>query len=170
MQGFCSENLNLKKGFLKKISNKTLNLSTQKQQLPKKLKIRKKVLKISTEIKSYDSFLPLHKLWKEYFTSINNLDLFKIFKAELMGSIISVYQSKNVGLVGLSGIIFKETMNCFYIVTSKDKQFMLLKKESVFRLETGDDLLITIYGPNFAIRPYERVTKKVKVVGKLSLQ
>jgi RNase P/RNase MRP subunit p29 len=87
-----------------------------------------------------------------------------------MGSMITVCKSTNVRHVGVSGIVFKETMNCFYIVTRQDKQFMLLKKESVFRLETDDDQLITIYGQNFCIRPYERVTKKVKVVGKLSLQ
>ena len=113
--------------------------------------------------------MPLNELWKSYFKTLGSVDLHKVFKAELMGSVLKVTKSKNVGMIGSTGIVYKETMNCFFIVTKDDKSIMLLKKDSVFSIDI-EDQIITIYGPNFLIRPFERVTKKVKLVGKLALK
>ncbi|KAJ3562300.1 hypothetical protein NP233_g9660 [Leucocoprinus birnbaumii] len=100
------------------------------------------------------SFLPLHHLWMSYMSELlvlsqkpgNNLppsskampssqSMFpKLVKADFHGAIISVCQSKNPCLVGITGIIFHETENAFKIITKSNAVKLLPKQNSIFTL------------------------------------
>ncbi|RDB21834.1 Ribonuclease P protein subunit p29 [Hypsizygus marmoreus] len=99
----------------------------------------------------FDLFLPLHHLWMGYMSELLGLPQRspsvppsaqaipssstmhpKLVKADFHGSIITVRQSKNPCLVGLSGIIIHETENAFKIVTSKDTVKLIPKENSIF--------------------------------------
>ncbi|KAI0736974.1 RNase P/MRP, p29 subunit [Fomitopsis betulina] len=99
-------------------------------------------------------FLPLHALWMGYMeellarppapSGLNNNQSTpeaipnsaamhaKLVKADFHGSIITVRQSKNACLVGLSGIVIHETENAFKIVTRKDQLKLVPKQNSRF--------------------------------------
>ncbi|CCL99141.1 uncharacterized protein FIBRA_01156 [Fibroporia radiculosa] len=56
----------------------------------------------------------------------------KLVKADFHGSLVTVRQSKNPCLVGLSGLVIHETENAFKIVTRKDQLKLIPKKNSIF--------------------------------------
>jgi len=56
----------------------------------------------------------------------------KLVKADFHGSILTVRQSKNPCLVGLSGIVVHETENAFKVVTRNDQIKLLPKQNSIF--------------------------------------
>jgi len=113
----------------------------------------KGIWKLTTS--KFISFLPLHQLWLDYMSEL--LGLFssssyssaqkndtampsaagmhaKLVKADFHGAIVSVRQSKNPCLVGLSGIVIHETENAFKIVTKADTLRLIPKAHSVFIL------------------------------------
>ncbi|KAG6854496.1 hypothetical protein C0991_006098 [Blastosporella zonata] len=87
----------------------------------------------------FDLFVPLHHLWLGYMSELLALQQPpiagpssaqampsssgmhpKLLKADFHGSIMTVRQSKNPCIVGLSGIVIQETENVFKVVTQKD--------------------------------------------------
>ncbi|KAI0341688.1 RNase P/MRP p29 subunit [Trametopsis cervina] len=113
----------------------------------------KSLWKLDRSESRFGHFVALHRLWLGYMTELlalppapTNLgqsgDAFstpnvstmhaKLIKAEFMGALITVRQSKNPCLVGLSGIVYHETENAFKIVTPKDQQKLVPKANSIF--------------------------------------
>ncbi|KAI0082688.1 RNase P/MRP p29 subunit, partial [Panus rudis PR-1116 ss-1] len=109
--------------------------------------------KLSKSEAKFERFLPLHYLWLGYVSELLNLAPFpgeydvnkcheeipsvptmqaKIVKADIHGSIITVRQSKNPCLVGLSGIVIHETENSFKVVTKNDRLKLIPKANSIF--------------------------------------
>ncbi|KAF9467540.1 Rof/RNase P-like protein [Collybia nuda] len=99
----------------------------------------------------FDLFLPLHNLWLGYMSELLGLPQQtpgvpptaqtvpassgmhpKLVKADYHGSIMTVRQSKNPCLVGLSGIVIHETENAFKVVTPKDKLKLIPKENNIF--------------------------------------
>ncbi|KZT11392.1 RNase P/MRP, p29 subunit [Laetiporus sulphureus 93-53] len=102
----------------------------------------------------FELFLPLHSLWMGYMsellalppapsTPINSQAASmaapsaasmhaKLVKADFNGSLLTVRQSKNPCLVGLSGIVVHETENSFKVVTKKDQLKLIPKQNSIF--------------------------------------
>jgi len=58
----------------------------------------------------------------------------KLVKADFHGSLITVRQSKNPCLAGLSGIVIHESENAFKVITSNDQLKLLPKQNSIFAL------------------------------------
>ncbi|KAF8955707.1 Rof/RNase P-like protein [Flammula alnicola] len=103
----------------------------------------------------YELFLPLHALWIGYMSELLGLSQKpagplvpsaaakampsasgmhpKLLKADYHGSIMTVSQSKNPCIVGLSGIVIHETENAFKVVTKDDKLKLLPKQNAVFK-------------------------------------
>ncbi|PPR02171.1 hypothetical protein CVT24_011359 [Panaeolus cyanescens] len=99
-------------------------------------------------------FLPLHNLWMGYMSELLVLQPLpkeaprqevaakampgvagmhpKLLKADFTGSIMTVKQSKNPALVGLSGIVIHETENVFKVVTKNDQLKVIPKQNSIF--------------------------------------
>jgi len=99
----------------------------------------------------FDLFIPLHHLWMGYMSELLGLLQAppsgpstsqampssasmhpKLVKADFHGSIMTVRQSKNPCLVGLSGIVIHETENAFKVVTQKDTVKLIPKENSIF--------------------------------------
>jgi len=100
----------------------------------------------------FDLFLPLHRLWLGYMSELLGLASplpastssatqsipaaagmhAKLVKADFHGSFVTIKQSKNLCLIGLSGIVIHETENAFKVVTSKDQLKLLPKQNSIF--------------------------------------
>jgi len=99
----------------------------------------------------FDLFVPLHHLWMGYMSELLGLPQPsssalptpqmmpssagmhpKLLKADFHGSLITVRQSKNPCLVGLSGIVIHETENTFKIITPKDHVKLIPKENSIF--------------------------------------
>ncbi|KAF9547255.1 RNase P subunit p29-like protein [Agrocybe pediades] len=116
----------------------------------------KGVWKFDESQAKYDLFLPLHHLWLGYMSELLGLspkpdstpapDVAakamphssgmhpKLLKADYHGSIMTVSQSKNPCLVGVSGIVIHETENALKVVTKKNKVKLLPKQNSIFTL------------------------------------
>ncbi|KAF7314075.1 Ribonuclease P protein subunit [Mycena chlorophos] len=92
-------------------------------------------------------FLPLHQLWLGYMSELLNLPQPgsgpprvlsglavhpRLIKADFHGSIITVHQTKNSSILGMSGIVIHETEGTFKIVTRDDKLKILPKRNSIF--------------------------------------
>ncbi|KAJ7123667.1 Rof/RNase P-like protein [Mycena epipterygia] len=92
-------------------------------------------------------FLPLHHLWMGYMSELLNLPQRtaapprapsgasihpKLLKADFHGSIMTVHQSKNTAILGISGIVIHETEGTFKIVTKENKLKILPKQNSIF--------------------------------------
>ncbi|KAI0637063.1 RNase P/MRP, p29 subunit [Trametes polyzona] len=100
----------------------------------------------------YHLFLPLHSLWLGYMSELLSLSAqpatgsgdpaasmpgvagmhSKLIKADFHGAVVTVRQSKNPCLVGLSGIVVHETENAFKVITQKDQLKLIPKQNSVF--------------------------------------
>jgi len=108
--------------------------------------------KLEKEQTRFDLFLPLHRLWLGYMSELLGLSPppspststtvpaipaaagmhAKLVKADFHGSFVTVRQSKNPCLVGLSGIVIHETENAFKVVTSKDQLKLIPKQNVIF--------------------------------------
>ncbi|KAJ3480942.1 hypothetical protein NLI96_g8000 [Meripilus lineatus] len=130
--------------------------SRRKAGVIRKQEVKQKGLwKLSKAETKFDNFLPLHFLWLDYMSELLNLTPppsppethggggvssnasnihTKLVKADFHGSILTVRQSKNPCLVGLSGIVVHETENAFKIVTQKDSLKLVPKPHSIFVL------------------------------------
>ncbi|KAJ7108074.1 Rof/RNase P-like protein [Mycena crocata] len=152
-------------------------------------------------------FLPLHHLWMGYMSELLNLPQPtsgppkvpsgasihpKLLKADFHGSIITVHQSKNTAILGISGIVIHETEGTFKVITKENKLKVLPKQNSIFTFavpvfstlppthdasaplpipETAENLktvldaahaLLELHGNQFCFRSADRAGKKFK--------
>ncbi|KAF7773435.1 hypothetical protein Agabi119p4_5602 [Agaricus bisporus var. burnettii] len=114
----------------------------------------KGVWKLDKSQAEYRLFVPLHHLWMSYMSELLTLALPpkdgcspttksipssqtmfpKLVKADFHGAVISVRQSKNPCLVGITGIIIHETENAFKIITKTNAVKLIPKANSIFAL------------------------------------
>ncbi|TBU32399.1 RNase P/MRP, p29 subunit [Dichomitus squalens] len=163
------------------------------------------IWKLRKEERKFQLFLPLHFLWLGYMNELLSLSPepaalgmdpssampaaagmhAKLIKADFHGAIVTVRQSRNPCLVGLSGIVVHETENSFKVITRKDEQKLLPKQNSIFVfavplystatpqvVRSTDDTQTTIldmphiefelYGNHFCYRAAERAGRKFK--------
>lgn len=107
--------------------------------------------KLENGAEKFNLFLPLHQLWMGYMSELLGLSPPssvpvaeampnassmhpKLVKADFHGSLLTVRQSKNPCLVGLSGIVIHETENAFKVITRKDQLKLIPKQNSIFTL------------------------------------
>ncbi|KAI0721687.1 RNase P/MRP, p29 subunit [Cerioporus squamosus] len=172
--------------------------------ISKKESRKKGLWKLQKEETKFQLFLPLHSLWVGYMSELLSLSPqpavantdpasampsaagmhAKLIKADFHGAIVTVRQSKNPCLVGLSGIIVHETENAFKVITRNDQLKMLPKQKSIFvfavplyatpalppRPSTGPlrtildmpHIEFELYGNHFCYRAAERTGRKFK--------
>lgn len=51
----------------------------------------------------------------------------KIVKADFNGALVTVVKSKNECMLGVTGIVVRETVRCLFIINQKDEVKNLLK-------------------------------------------
>uniref|UniRef100_A0A8C3TI22 Ribonuclease P protein subunit p29 n=1 Tax=Chelydra serpentina TaxID=8475 RepID=A0A8C3TI22_CHESE len=136
-----------------------------------------RLFEIKPEQQKYESFLPLHELWKQYIRDLCNglrpdaqpqMIQAKLLKADLHGAIVTVTKSKCPSYVGITGIILQEMKHIFKIITKEDKLKVIPKINNVFSLEV-DGFISHIYGSKFQLRASERSAKKFKAKGTIDL-
>ncbi|KJA20510.1 hypothetical protein HYPSUDRAFT_142041 [Hypholoma sublateritium FD-334 SS-4] len=103
----------------------------------------------------FDLFVPLHTLWMDYMSELLGLPPKpstapsseaaaqamphasgmhpKLLKADFHGSLMTVSQSKNPCIVGISGIVIHETENAFKVITRENKVKLLPKQNQIFK-------------------------------------
>ncbi|CAI2374394.1 unnamed protein product [Moneuplotes crassus] len=91
---------------------------------------RSHIFDIDPEQISFNDIIPIHLMWKEYIKDLLGdtskiasseisqkfSALFKIAKCDLHGAVISVFEAKNKALIGLEGIVVKESRHTFTII------------------------------------------------------
>eukprot|EP00043_Microstomoeca_roanoka_P011062 m.104424 g.104424 ORF g.104424 m.104424 type:complete len:245 (-) comp15077_c0_seq2:86-820(-) len=126
---------------------------------------------VPASARSYETFMPLHELWKQYMQSILSYQDEQrasipamqqaLVKADLHGCLLVVVKSKRPTLVGQGGIVIQETENTFRIITPANCIKVLPKLDSIFSFQLGK-YTFSIFGNHFRIKPVERITRKFK--------
>ncbi|CAC5422891.1 POP4 [Mytilus coruscus] len=180
----------LRKGEDKDLKYKTQNLDKVKKKKPEVInkKRRKgltsgerkklKLFDIKKEHQSYEKYIPMHKIWKDYIHDVLNIKSVnkdnihaaqeRLLKADFHGSCLTVQRSKCLSYVGVNGIVLQETRNTFKIITQEDQVKCIPKINSVFVFEIGG-YVFTLHGNQFCVRSAERCTRKFKLKGTIEI-
>uniref|UniRef100_A0A3P8URR8 Ribonuclease P protein subunit p29 n=1 Tax=Cynoglossus semilaevis TaxID=244447 RepID=A0A3P8URR8_CYNSE len=130
-----------------------------------------KIFQIKQKHQSYEVFLPLHELWRQYIIDLcgglkptSNLQFVqqKFLKADFHGAIITVISSTCPSYVGTTGIVVQEFKHVFKLITKENKFKVIPKRNCVFSVEING-FVSHINGCMFEQRASERATKKFKV-------
>ncbi|KAL9040968.1 MAG: hypothetical protein Q9214_004281 [Letrouitia sp. 1 TL-2023] len=175
---------------------------TKRRQRPKPLSAKEKrvtgIYEIPKDAQKYDLYVPLHKMWLAYMQEILGMKPGeqnrvtaqnagpKIASADYHGSKLMVVRSRCVSLVGLEGIVVRDTKFTFQIITRKSKMKTIPKKYTIFQFQipqpvssaqdTKEDrmevdgvdsssrkpLIFELNGSQFENRATDRATKKFK--------
>ncbi|KAL0946207.1 hypothetical protein HGRIS_012466 [Hohenbuehelia grisea] len=142
----------LKRERREKEAKKKAEKQRVKGKLGSKAAREKALWRIEPSQAKFALFLPLHRLWLGYMSELLALTQppsmpdtpspsaqpnagtmqAKLLKADFHGSVMTVKESKNAVLVGLSGIVIRETENAFEVVTKQDKVKLIPKQNSIF--------------------------------------
>ncbi|OWA52048.1 putative Ribonuclease P protein subunit p29 [Hypsibius exemplaris] len=138
--------------------------------LSNKERKRLKIYDIPKEQQKFDLVKPLHDLWCGYMEQTFNLSGMTparvavtqddLTKADYHGALLKVMESPNASLIGLEGIVVRETRNMFHVITRQDKLKILQKSVCIFMCTCGGTK-IKIFGNNFCARPADRIKKKM---------
>ena len=88
-------------------------------------------------------------------------------KADLTGARVKIVESKNMTLIGVSGIVTKESVRCLFVINEKDEVKNLIKAGSVFEITLPDShgegkYGIRIWGDNIIHLGSERTKVRFK--------
>ncbi|KAJ1779943.1 RNase P/RNase MRP complex subunit [Coemansia sp. RSA 518] len=162
---------------LDKIGDAGVGKKSGRKKITAKEKRQLKIYDIPEEARRYELFLPLHRLWTKYISSLfgdrdiasqladakqQQQALGRLIKADLHGAKLSVERSKCPNFVGISGIVAQETKNAFKLITPDNRLVVVPKTRCVFALELSSDSQCLIYGDQFMYRASERAAKKFK--------
>lgn len=108
-----------------------------RRQKPQLLSAREKritsIYDVPDSAKKYEIYVPLHKMWVEYMWEVLSMKTgeksyvtahntgSKLTSADYHGANISVARSRCVGMVGLAGIVIRDTKFTFQIITEKNE-------------------------------------------------
>ncbi|KAI9074469.1 hypothetical protein K1719_043588 [Acacia pycnantha] len=113
-------------------------------------------LDLPQELRQFDTFKPMHELWKGYMqqflkaTGKNQLAQC-LLDADLHGAIILVVECKVTSFTGVCGIVIRETAEAFGIITEDNKFQVVPKRISVFVI-CVDCWKVTLYGDKLTSR------------------
>lgn len=144
---------------------------SQRHKKPKPLSAKEKrvsgIYDIPENAQKYDSYVPLHRMWLGYMCEILGMNKgkeayimaqsagSKLASADYHGAEVTVVRSKCTGLVGLTGIVVRDTKFTFQVITKKNQlksmlfsvtdniysaamltwRLVIPKKHTVFRFE-----------------------------------
>lgn len=120
---------------------------SRRRQKPKPLSAKEKrisgIYDISKDAQKYDLYEPLHRMWIGYMWEILGIKEgartymtaqsvgSKLASADYHGAELTVVRSKCTGLVGMAGIVVRDTKFTFQIITKRNE----LKSQSSYRSE-----------------------------------
>ncbi|KAL9002491.1 MAG: hypothetical protein Q9188_004572 [Gyalolechia gomerana] len=175
---------------------------SRRRKKPKPLSAKEKrisgIYEIPKESQQYALYVPLYRMWLVYMWEILGMVKgkqawvtaqaagSKIASADFHGAKLSVVRSKCVSLIGLKGIVVRDTKFTFQIITERNELKTLPKNHTVFQfqlpqpdaiaetlhLKSDKDILdenmganalvFEVHGDSFEHRAVERATKKFK--------
>ncbi|KAL8939921.1 MAG: hypothetical protein Q9211_002525 [Gyalolechia sp. 1 TL-2023] len=171
---------------------------SRRREKPKPLSAKEKrvtgIYEIPKQSQKYEIYVPLYRMWLGYIWEILGMVKgkqawvtaqaagSKIVSADFHGAKLSVVRSKCVSLVGLEGIVVRDTKFTFQIITERNELKTLPKNHTIFQFqipqpdivaETSDKdiadgdmganaLVFELHGDAFEHRAVERATKKFK--------
>lgn len=116
---------------------------------------------------SYAAFLGVHRMWRDYMTSLGSAQE-RLLKAEYTGCFLTVSASRCPSYVGARGLVVQETKNVFRLLTDSGRMLTVPKAHSQFAFEHAGKLH-RIYGSHFRVHGFERVKTKFKTKGVVGL-
>ncbi|KAL9015999.1 MAG: hypothetical protein Q9185_006621 [Variospora sp. 1 TL-2023] len=174
----------------------------RRRQRPKPMSAKEKritgIYEIPKESQKYAIYVPLYRMWLGYIWEILGMGKGKqswvtaqgaggkIASADFHGSKLTVVRSTCVSLVGLKGIVVRDTKFTFQIITEKNELKTIPKNHTIFEfhipqpdaIAEGTDitlnkdisdedlgvnaLVFQIHGSSFEYRAVDRATKKFK--------
>ncbi|KAK9168974.1 hypothetical protein Syun_001114 [Stephania yunnanensis] len=110
------------------------------------------------EFHKFEMFKPMHNMWKDYIMQLiknvgTNQLAQSLLSADLHGAILLVTDSKIISLVGVTGLMVRETAETFGLVTPDNKFRVVPKRPSVF-IFRADCWKITLYGDKLISRSF----------------
>lgn len=142
---------------------------SRRRQKPKPLSAKEKrisgIYDVSKDAQKYDLYEPLHRMWIGYMWEILGIKEgartyltaqsvgSKLASADYHGAELTVVRSKCTGLVGLAGIVVRDTKFTFQIITKRNE----LKSKSSYRSEMA--------GENSNANPYQPYQRSVRSFG-----
>ena len=101
----------------------------------------------------------------------------KLVKADFTGAMVKVSNSKNKVMIGVEGLVVRETTRTFVVIQKNDEVKVLIKEGSVFQFTLpsqfkdtkGCPLAVNIWGDNILYRGSERTKIKFKEKYNLAL-
>jgi ribonuclease P protein subunit POP4 len=91
-----------------------------------------------------------------------------VLRAEFVGSIMTVVESRSPEWIGKSGIVYIETMHSFKWITKDNRKMTVLKEGNVFSIEACG-FNIRLFGKQLVCRPGERSSKNLKSLPTIEL-
>ncbi|KAL8647939.1 MAG: hypothetical protein Q9210_005266 [Variospora velana] len=175
---------------------------SRRRQRPRPLSAKEKritgIYEIPKESQKYAIYVPLYRMWLGYIWEILGMGKGKqnwvtaqgaggkIASADFHGSKLTVVRSTCVSLVGLKGIVVRDTKFTFQIITEKNELKTIAKNHTIFEFhipqpdaiaenpdikldkDISDEdmgvnaLVFQIHGSSFEYRAVDRATKKFK--------
>lgn len=121
---------------------------------------------LSPEHESYELYVPLHELWKQYIGDLmsgsSTERAHRFARCDWHGALLNVVKSCIPGIVGLRGIVLQETGHTFKIITEENKYCTLPKRNTVFAVVTDASHVAIIYGNHIMYKSAERSSRKFK--------
>ncbi|CAN4117017.1 unnamed protein product [Withania somnifera] len=122
------DNVVQKSGIATGARTRALQRQSKRSKIRMSIKQHKKFgsFDLPQEFHNYDIFKPMHDKWKDYVTKLlknigkNQLSQC-LLDADLHGALILVVQCKIAGLIGVRGIMIRETVETFGIITEDNK-------------------------------------------------
>ncbi|KAF2861113.1 RNase P/MRP, p29 subunit [Piedraia hortae CBS 480.64] len=119
-------------------------------------------------------YKPLNGLWEGYIREVLGIATGRTYidtlsagplllTADYHGALITVVKSTCPSRVGIRGIVVKDTMFTFEVVTKKDQLKVLPKEGSIFRVIIGE-CVVELNGDAFKCRAPDRAGRKFKGV------
>ncbi|KAL2050183.1 hypothetical protein ABVK25_009544 [Lepraria finkii] len=175
---------------------------TRRRQKTKPLSAKEKrisgIYDIPDDQKKYEIYVPLHRMWLGYMWEILGMREgekayvtaqgagSKLASADYHGAEVIVVRGRCVGMVGLTGIVVRDTKFTFQIITKKNELKTIPKRHTVFRFNIPQpegkrdeaegltehtkkenesparSLVFELHGSQFEHRAIDRATKKFK--------
>ena len=101
----------------------------------------------------------------------------KLAKADFTGARVEIVNAKNLSLIGVKGLVVRETTRTFIVIQPDNSTKMLLKEGTVFQFglpaefkdKSGKPLAVQVWGDNILYKGSERTKVKFKEKYNLAL-
>ncbi|CEF65914.1 Ribonuclease P protein subunit p29 [Strongyloides ratti] len=118
---------------------------------------------------TYSVFLPIYKMWLEYFNNVMRSGNCKmderLLKIDYHGCLLLVTHANNKCNVGVNGFVVHESRQTFQLVTKENKIKTIPKKDTIFQFVVNNKIYI-LFGNGIQLKSFIR-GRKPKSIGQI---